>query len=46
MFYVWEPGPRDDGSWYVWVFRLVKRAANWAFGTFFRYVGGAIESDG
>lgn len=43
--YVWEPGPRDAGSWYVCVFRVEKRAAKRSLGTDLRGGAGAIEGE-
>lgn len=42
MAYVWDPGPRVEGSWYVWVLRVEKAAAKWSLGRDFRGEGGAI----
>lgn len=43
--YVWEPGPRDAGSWYVCVFKVENSAAKRSFGTDLRGGAGAIEME-
>lgn len=40
--YVWEPGPRAAGSWYVWTLRVGKRAAKRSLAIGLRGWGGAI----
>lgn len=40
--YVWEPGPREVGSWYVWTLRVGKRVAKRSLATGLRGWGGAI----
>ena len=40
--YVWEPGPRAAGSWYVWTLRVGKRAAKRSLAIGRRGWGGAI----
>lgn len=42
---MWEPGPRDAGSWYVCVLRVEKRAAKRSLGTDLRGGAGAIEGE-
>jgi hypothetical protein len=45
--YVCEPGPRVEGSWYVCVLRLEKRAEKRSFAMGFRACWGTIlKSDG
>ena len=39
---MWEPGPRDAGSWYVCVLRVENRAEKRSFGTDLRGGAGAI----
>ena len=41
--YVWEPGPREAGSWYDWTLRVGKRTANLSLAIGLRGCGGAIE---
>ena len=42
--YVWEPGPREAGSWYDWTLRVGKRTANLSLAIGLRGCGGAIAT--
>ena len=39
---MWEPGPREAGSWYDWTLRVGKRTANLSLAIGLRGCGGAI----
>ena len=42
--YVWEPGPREAGSWYDWTLRVGNRTANLSLAIGLRGCGGAIAT--